>query len=599
MKFKIYAMTINEKISALREIMDRENIDAYIISGTDPHNSEYLPATWKQREWISGFTGSFGTIVITKDNAGLWTDTRYFIQAERELSGSGIKMHKLRVPEAVDYPDWLTALLPENAKVGVDSFCMMTGDILKLRQKLSTGNISVVEKTDLLGEIWLDRPALPETPVFLVKPEISGVSAKEKIQFVRGFLEQNEADYFLFSCLDEIAWLYNIRCNDVAYNPVVISYAVVGRKKAYLFVKQTKVSAEIEKRLAQEGIEIRDYHHLFLFLDEIDNTQRFCMDADTLNFAIYNKIISKYPFLTKASPVILRKAIKNEVEIEGFRKACVKDGVTMTKFFYWLECNVGNLSISETAASDKLTALRAENEGYVSDSFGNISAYGENAALPHYSAIPGKDSVLKPHGLYLVDSGAQYSHGTTDITRTIPLGKLTTLEKEDYTLVLKGMIALSKCIFPKGTKGCNIDIVARQPLWQNKRNFGHGTGHGIGHFLNAHEGPQSIRQDLKDQNILPGMVTSNEPGLYREGAHGVRHENIIVCKSIEVNEFGEWYGFETLTLCYFDTSALSIELLDDGEKAWLNSYQQTVYDKIFPFLNPEEAEWLKNKVKAI
>lgn len=599
MKFKIYAMTIKEKISALREIMDRENIDAYIISGTDPHNSEYLPAAWRQREWISGFTGSFGTVVITRNDAGLWTDTRYFIQAKKQLADSGITMHKLRVPEAVDFPEWLAINLPEGAKIGVDGFCTMTGDILKWREILAQRNITVIEKIDLLGEIWLDRPALPESPIFLVSPEVSGFSSKEKINFIREFLTENNADYFLFSCLDEIAWLYNIRCNDVPYNPIAISYAIVGKEKAYLFLRQTKVLPEIEKELSLEGVEIRDYHHLFLFLDEIDKTKRFCVDPNTLNFAVYNKINSKYPILAKISPVILKKAIKNETEIEGFRKACVKDGIAMTKFFYWIESNISNHSISETEASDKLTALRAENEGYVSDSFSNISAYGENAALPHYSAIRGKDSLLKPRGLYLVDSGGHYRHGTTDITRTIPLGELTYQEKEDYTLVLKGMIALSRCIFPKGTKGCNIDIVARQSLWHKMMNFGHGTGHGVGHFLNVHEGPQSIRQDLKDQDILPGMVTSNEPGLYREGSHGIRHENLIVCKNIGVNEFGEWHGFETLTLCYFDTSALLPELLDNEEKAWLNAYHRLVYEKLSSCLPAGEANWLEHKTKAI
>lgn len=591
-------MTISDKLAALREIMERESLDAYIVSGTDPHNSEYLPAAWQQREWISGFTGSYGTVVVLKNDAGLWTDTRYFIQAEKQLKGSGIKLHKLRVPEAVDYPEWLAATLTSENRVGIDSFCTSVCDMKNLTEKLEAKGIKVVERPDLLGDIWMDRPALSEEPIFVVPTEVTGMSSGEKIQMIRRILAEKEADYFVFSALDEIAWLYNIRCHDVDYNPVAISYAIVGQDKAYLFIKRPKVPKAVAEVLHQEGIEIWDYHHLFLFLEEVEKKSRFCVDTNTLNFAVYHKLTSLFSVEEMTSPVILAKSIKTSKEIEGFRLACVKDSIAMTKFFYWLENNIGN-HLTETMVSDRLTAFRAENEGYVSNSFGNISAYGLNAALPHYSAIPGQDSVLEPKGFYLVDSGAQYLHGTTDITRTVALGELTHQEKEDYTIVLKGMIALGCARFPKGTKGCNIDVIARYPMWQTCRNFGHGTGHGIGFFLNVHEGPQSIRQDLKDQPILPGMVTSDEPGIYREGSHGIRHENMILCIPCTSNEFGEWYGFETLTLCYFDTTALLIELLSEEEKNWLNEYHQVVYEKTYPFLTPEEAKWLKEKTKSI
>ena len=318
-----------------------------------------------------------------------------------------------------------------------------------------------------------------------------------------------------------------------------------------------------------------------------------------MNFAVYNKIAASHEIITGRSPVVLWKALKNPTEIAGFRKACQQDGIAMTRFFYWLEQQVGKRTISETEAAEKLTALRKENPDYISDSFHTISAYGPNAALPHYSAVPAKDTLLQPKGLYLVDSGAQYWYGTTDITRTVPLGELTALEKEDYTLVLKGMIALSRCIFLQGTSGANIDIVARQPLWDHFRNFGHGTGHGIGHVLCVHEGPQDIRQTWKDQPLLPGMVTSDEPGIYRENFHGVRHENITVCCRLRENEFGIWLGFETLTLCYFDTSALLPELLNEEEKKWLNAYHHSVYKQISPYLCPQEAEWLQKKTKEI
>lgn len=590
-------MTTKEKLAALREIMEREGLDAYIVSGTDPHNSEYLPAAWRQREWISGFTGSFGTVVVLKEEAGLWTDSRYFIQAEKQLDGSGIRLHQLRVPDAVDYPDWLAGQLPAGSRVGLDSFCISVAGMASLREKLEARKIQLVEKTDLLGEIWLDRPALPEHPLFLVPSDVAGQSAAGKIGMVREWLHRQQADYFLFSALDEIAWLYNIRCRDIDYNPVAIGYAVVGLEKAFLFVKRHKASPQVAEQLSREGIEVLDYHHLFLFLDQADQKKRFCIDPATLNYAVYHKL-SVFPLTAAASPVMLAKAIKNPVEIEGFRKACVQDSIALTKFFYWLENSLGN-HLTETAVSEKLSALRAQNEGYISDSFETISAYGRNAALPHYAAIPGQDAVLQPKGLYLVDSGAQYAYGTTDITRTIPLGELSFQEREDYTLVLKGMIALGNSIFPQGTRGCNLDALARHPLWQTCRNYGHGTGHGIGFFLNVHEGPQSIRQELKDQAMLPGMVTSDEPGIYREGSHGIRHENMILCVPVQENEFGKWYGFETLTLCYFETSALLKERMNQEEIEWLNRYHQLVYEKTAPFLTPEEARWLARKTQAI
>lgn len=591
-------MTVHEKLSALRKLMEKENLDAYIVSGTDPHNSEYLPAGWKQREWISGFTGSFGTVVVLKEEAGLWTDSRYFIQAEKQLQNTGIQLHKLRVQDTIDYPDWLAAILPENSRIGLDSFCTSVCDMKNLQAKLAPKGIKIVDKNELIGDIWTDRPALPEEKLFLISSDTTGKSASDKIKMVQGILSENNADYFVFSALDEIAWLYNIRCNDIEYNPVAICYAIVGRDNSWLFVKRSKVTKEVEEALRQVNIEVRDYHHLFLFLNEIEKGAVFCADTNNLNFAVYNKIVSSFVVTEVVSPIILAKSIKTPEEIEGFRKACVKDSIAMTKFFYWLESNIGN-QLTETIVSEKLTTLRAQDKDYVSNSFENISAYGMNAALPHYSAVPGADSVLEPKGLYLVDSGGQYTHGTTDITRTVPLGELTLLEKEDYTIVLKGMIALSRSIFPKGTRGCNIDAIARQPMWQTLRNFGHGTGHGIGFFLNVHEGPQSIRQELKEQFICPGMVTSDEPGIYREGLHGIRHENMILCIPIASNEFGEWYGFETLTLCYFDTSAILPELLNQEEKDWLNNYHQMVFEKTSPYLTAKETSWLAEKTKPI
>ena len=592
-------MNIPEKLIELRRIMDRENIAAYIISGTDPHNSEYLPAPWQQRKWISGFTGSYGTVVVTKNEAGLWTDTRYFIQAEKELVGSGIKLHKLRIPGAVDYPQWLAEVLESGTKVGIDGFCMSVSDVRNLKNALSPKNITIQEQIDLLGEMWFDRPALPVEKIIRLDTKYVGESAGERIGKIREFICDNHGDAMLFSCLDEIAWLYNIRCNDIAYNPVAISYAIVEKDKAHLFIKLDKISQEIEQQLAEDGIELHDYHHLFLFLDAQNKENTYFVDTNTCNYAVFNHLAKKFEVHEIESPIPLLKAVKNTTELEGFRLACRKDGVALSKFYYWLENRLSQQPVTELEAAEQLTWFRSQDKEYVSDSFGCISAYGPNAALPHYSATPEQQSEIHPKGLYLVDSGAQYMHGTTDITRTMPLGELTELEKEDYTLVLKGMIDLSMLYFPKGSKGCNIDIVARLPLYMNLRNFGHGTGHGVGYFLNVHEGPQSIRPDLKNQEMLPGMVTSNEPGLYREGLHGIRHENLIVCQPKAVNEFGEFYQFETITLCYFDTSALLIQLLNQNEIDWLNAYNERVYQEVSPYLEEQERVWLRNKTKAI
>ena len=592
-------MNIPEKLIELRRIMDRENIAAYIISGTDPHNSEYLPAPWQQRKWISGFTGSYGTVVVTKNEAGLWTDTRYFIQAEKELAGSGIKLHKLRVPDAVDYPQWLVEVLESGTKVGIDGFCMSVSDVRNLKNALSPKNITIQKQIDLLGEMWFDRPALPVEKIIRLDTKYVGESAGERIGKIREFIRNDHGDAMLFSCLDEIAWLYNIRCNDIAYNPVAISYAIVEKDKAHLFIKLDKISQEIEQQLAEDGIELHDYHHLFLFLDAQNKENTYFVDTNTCNYAVFNHLAKKFEVREIESPIPLLKAVKNTTELDGFRLACRKDGVALSKFYYWLENRLSQQPITELEAAEQLTWFRSQDKEYVSDSFGCISAYGPNAALPHYSATPEQQSEIHPKGLYLVDSGAQYMHGTTDITRTMPLGELTELEKEDYTLVLKGMIDLSMLYFPKGSKGCNIDIVARLPLYMNLRNFGHGTGHGVGYFLNVHEGPQSIRPDLKNQEMLPGMVTSNEPGLYREGLHGIRHENLIVCQPKAVNEFGEFYQFETITLCYFDTSALLTKLLNQNEIDWLNAYNERVYQEVSPYLEEQEKVWLRNKTKAI
>jgi Xaa-Pro aminopeptidase len=592
-------MTTSEKIAELRRIMARESLAAYIISGTDPHHSEYLPATWQQRKWFSGFTGSYGTVVITPNHAGLWTDTRYFIQATQELQGTEIALHKLRIPGAVDYPHWLLEQLRAGDQVGIDAFCMTVDETHHLQQILAPKGIEVCEKIDLLGEIWLDRPSLPTGKLRTLPVELVGESTANKIKRVQDYLISNNGNYALFTALDEIAWLYNIRCDDIPYNPVAIAYALVEREKAHLFIKTEKLGKAEEEELRNYSIEIHDYHHLLLFLDQVERDSVFIVDTSTCNFALYSRLQRSFSIRESASPLAYWKAIKNAAELDGFLLACQKDGVALTKFFYWLENRIGKQPLREREVAAALTDFRKADSAYVSDSFSYISAYGPNAALPHYAAAENRQVELQPRGFYLIDSGAQYLHGTTDITRTVPVGELTIEEKTDYTLALKGMINLSRLIFPKGCRGCNMDIVARLPLYMHCRNYGHGTGHGVGHFLNVHEGPQAIRPELKDQDIVPGMVTSNEPGIYREGRHGVRHENLMACCFKEANEFGEFYAFETLTLCYIDTSPLLVDLLDKEDIEWLNAYNQRVYHCLARHLTEDERAWLHSKTSPV
>lgn len=588
-------MTIDKRLASLRSTMVRCDIQAYIISGSDPHNSEYLPDSWKIREWISGFTGSAGTVVITHDHAGLWTDSRYFIQAQQQLGDSEFELHRLGMAGTLDYPQWLLNRLTINDKVGIDGYCFSESKAKELASLLAAKNIKLVELPDLFGELWIDRPALNDNHISLLPATITGETIREKLEKIGNYIRATEATGLFISSLDEIAWLFNMRGCDVPFNPVVLSYAFITPTTAHLFVKLTKVNHETEQQLLASGVIVHDYFHVGLFIDELPENEVILVDAHTLNSALYKKLAKKEKLIEARSPITLLKSIKNSTEIEGFRKACIKDGVAMTRFLYWLHNNITKQKITECDASDKLTEIRSQGEDYVSDSFGNISAYGANAALPHYCAQRGKDHLLEAHGLYLIDSGGQYKHGTTDITRTIPLGNITDQEREDYTLVLKGMIALSMLHFPIGTKGYTIDVIARQYLWQKNKNYGHGTGHGIGHYLNVHEGPQAIRPNVVEQELLAGMITSNEPGIYLEGSHGIRHENMLLCKEIINNQFGQWLGFETLTLCYFDTSALAMELLNRAEIEWLNQYHQHVFETLSLYLEPDERLWLQHK----
>ena len=590
-----------QRVDAIRSLMRENGWDAVILTGSDPHASEYPARRWKQVGWVSGFTGEAGDLCITLDHAGLWTDTRYFIQAVKQLAGTGIELHKMRVPEQVPIPEWLALRGFEDPVIAVDGLCQTVSAIDGLKAAFD-GGVTIAAVPDLLASLWEDRPAIPSTPVITLGEDLTGESREARLHWLRLWMMRQEVDAVFLSALDEIAWLLNVRGSDVEYNPVVISYLLVTMDQVYWFVRKdgyVDIDEETQAsfdELASDEVTICDYDEAVLALATYvhNDVDRIFVDPSTLNIRIRESLDEDaYDVVEGQSPVPLRKSIKNATEIEGMREAHVEDGLAMEKFLYWLEGQVGN--VDEWEAACKLQSLRAQIPGYRGDSFETISAYGPGAALPHYVTPRTGAPVLEPRGLYLVDSGGQYLFGTTDITRTIPLGPCTALEKEDYTLVMKGHIDLSMAVFPKGTCGCHLDILARNPLWQAKRNFGHGTGHGIGFFLNVHEGPQEFRQNFNAYPFVPGIINTIEPGLYREGMHGVRHENVVLVREDGTSDFGSWYSFETLTLCHYDTSALVRDLMTPEEIAWLNAYNERVYRTLSPRLPEEVAAWLRQK----
>ena len=594
-----------QRVEALRDLMRENGWDAIVLTGSDPHASEYPARRWKQVEWVSGFTGEAGDLCITLDHAGLWTDTRYFIQAVKQLAGTGIELHKMRVPEQVPIPQWLASRGFEEPVVAVDGLCQTVAAVAGLKAA-SGGAVRVVSVPDILSSLWTDRPAIPSTPIITLGDDLTGESREAKIHWLRKWMMRQEVDAIFLTALDEIAWLLNVRGSDVDYNPVVISYLLVTMDQVYWFVRKDAFAEADEETLASfdelaaDEVTLCDYGEaavaLATFVDQ--DVDRIYVDPSTLNIHLRECLDENgYDVVEGLSPVPLRKSVKNRVEIDGMREAHLEDGLAMEQFLYWLEGQVGQ--VDEWEAACKLQSFRAQIPGYRGDSFETISAYGPGAALPHYVTPRTGAPVLEPRGLYLVDSGGQYLFGTTDITRTVPLGPCTALEKEDYTLVMKGHIDLSMAVFPVGTCGCHLDILARNPLWQTKRNFGHGTGHGIGFFLNVHEGPQEFRQNFNAYPYVPGIINTIEPGLYREGMHGVRHENVVLVREDGTNDFGTWYSFETLTLCHYDTSVLVRDLLTPDEIAWLNAYNERVYRTLSPRLPADIAAWLREKTRAI
>lgn len=592
---------IPERIAALREAMKQHKIDAYIIPTSDPHMSEYPADCWKYREWISGFTGSAGTVIITADKAGLWTDSRYFLQASTQLEGTGIELFKMMLPETPTIPEFLTHELKEGQTVGLNGETYSLADARSLEKALAEKEIKLNTNASLIDPIWKERPAIPEAPMFEMPVELSGKSTEDKLIDINKMLHKAGADCTILSALDEVAWTFNIRGTDVAYNPVVISYAFVSEKESVLFVNPKKIPAEIAEHLKKEGVTLADYGMLATFLSQLPERTRVFIDSKRTNVAIYNALPKSSILIEGISPANHLKSIKNEAEIKGFRNAVLKDGIAMTKFYFWLEKRLkAGEKVTELSAAAKLTALRSEQPQYVMDSFASISSYGPHGAVVHYSPTPETDTELKTDSLYLLDSGAQYLDGTTDITRTIALcDEPSEQMKKDFTRALKGTIGIAKCKFPAGIRGCLIDAFARKALWDAGINYLHGTCHGIGHCLNVHEGPQSIRMEENPVILEPGMVMSDEPAMYRPGEYGIRTENMILIREDSETEFGKFLGFETLTLCYIDTKLVIPSMLSVREHAWLNKYHQMVYDLVSPHLNEEEKAWLKEKTAEI
>ncbi|WP_299989728.1 aminopeptidase P family protein [uncultured Pontibacter sp.] len=592
-------MSHKERLAAIRQQMKEQGLSAYIIPSADPHISEYLPDRYKCIYFASGFTGSAGTLVITQDFAGLWTDARYFVQAKDQLAGNGFELVKLQAQHAPEYIGWLADRLEEGEVVAYDAKLISVGLAELLEQELAPLGIELATDRDLLDAIWDDRPELPTASAYLIGEETTGQSTTAKLEALRKALKKQRADYHLISSLDDMAWLFNMRGSDVKCNPVVLSFALISQDNAILFIDQSKLSEADKKQLMADGVELQPYEMVDRLLAELPASSSILIDPKRNCYALYKQLPTEVRVIQTTNPTTFLKAIKNEVEVENTRKTMVKDGVALTRFFKWLEEHLGKETITELSVADKVLEFRAEQEGFVGESFDTIAGYKAHGALPHYKATPESDVELKADGLFLLDSGGQYTTGTTDITRVVSLGNLTEEEKIDYTLVLKGMIDGATARFPKGTRGYQIDAITRKPLWDHARNYGHGTGHGVGFFLNVHEGPHVFNPSPTPVDIELGMITSVEPGLYRPNQYGIRIENLVLTIPDEANDFGEFYTFEHLTLALIDTAPVKKELLDERQIKWLNDYNQLVVDKLGPQLTEDELNWLKEKAKAI
>ncbi|MFA7533863.1 MAG: aminopeptidase P family protein [Tissierellaceae bacterium] len=592
-------MSIDERVKKLRELMEEKGITAYIVNTADPHQSEYVADYYKGRVWISGFTGSAGTVIITEDRAILWTDGRYFIQAEKELKGSEYELYKMGIPGYPTYTQWLKDNLRDGDTVGFDGKVFAQISVENLEKEFENREIGFIDEYDLVGELWKDRPLLSKEEAFVHEIKYTGKTTSEKIEDVRQAMKEFNVDYFILGSLDDIAWLYNIRGRDVENNPVVISYGIVSLKGAYLFVDQDKINTDVENHLKKNGVAIKNYEEVAQFIGAIEGNTRVQLDKNRINRWLYKSIPESCKIVNRVDITTNLKAIKNQAEIENQKNAYIKDGVALVKFLYWIDSNIGKLKITELSAGEKLLEFRKEQRDFIEPSFGTISAYGANAAMMHYSADENSNAEIKNKGLYLVDSGGQYLDGTTDITRTVAMGPITEEEKRDFTLALKGHINLSSARFLYGATGHSLDVLARYPLWQEGIDYKSGTGHGVGYLLNVHEGPHRISTMPNSVALEKGMVVSIEPGVYKEGSHGIRIENIVVVEEDIKTEIDQFMRFETLSFVPIDLAAVDVSLLLEKEKAWLNDYHKAVYDKLSPYLNEDEKDWLRNETRNI
>ena len=591
---------IAQRLSNLREIMQREHLDAFIFPSTDPHNSEYVPDRWKGREWISGFNGSAGTAVVTMHAAALWTDSRYFIAAEQQLAGTEFVLMRERVAGTPTIAEWLGKVLSDinGATVGVDGMVNTAADVEALIADLhQQGGITVRTNFDPLAVIWTNQPPIPTTPIEVHSLEYAGESTTSKLSRIRMALRSLHADGMLVSALDDIAWTLNLRGSDVHCNPVFVSYLLIDTKTTTLFINDEKLTPDVKAYLTAQGVQTAPYNHI---KDALRNYGEYniLLDPNVISYTLFKQVRTQ-EIVRASSPIPAMKAIKNEIEVEGFRRAMIRDGVALVKFLRWLQTAVTKGQETEISVAEKLTALRAEQPLFRGISFDTIAGYEAHGAIVHYEATPETDAPLKPHGFLLLDSGAQYQNGTTDITRTIALGELTEEQREVYTLVLKGHIQLELAKFPSGASGTQIDALAREAMWRKGFNFLHGTGHGVGSFLNVHEGPHQIRMEYRPAPLLPFMTVTDEPGLYLEGKFGVRIENILLIKPYMTTAFGEFLQMEPLTLCPIDTAPIVREMLLNEEVEWLNGYHQYVFDKLSPHLQGADLDWLRAATQNI
>ena len=588
--------TIAERLELLREELRREHLSAFVFPTTDPHNSEYTADHWKGREWISGFTGSAGTAVVTLQSAALWTDSRYFIQAAEQLKGTEFQLMRLKMAGTPTIAEWIASELstlhsPLSTEIGMDGMVNTVAVVEEMKEALrQQGGITVRTNFDPLARIWRDRPQVPRNPVEIQPMELAGEDVRSKLSRIRKALHEQHADGMLVAALDDIAWTLNLRGSDVHCNPVFVSYLLIASNKATLYVNKEKVDGEVLRYLKEQGVEVADYAEVGKGLQDYFE-YNILIDPDEVCYTLYQKVTRN--IVRGTSPIAAMKAVKNERERLGFRNAMLRDGIAMVKFLKWLDESIGRQTLTEISVADKLEALRAEQPLYRGLSFDTIAGYEAHGAIVHYEATPETDAVLQPKGLLLLDSGAQYQDGTTDITRTIALGPLTEEQRRVYTLVLKGHIQLQLLRFPEGASGTQLDAVARKDLWKAGYNYLHGTGHGVGSYLSVHEGPHQIRMEWRPARLHAGMTVTDEPGVYLEGRFGVRTENTLLIVPAEETECGRFLQFETLTLCPVDKAPIVREMMLQEEMDWLNQYHQRVLDALSPHLSPSETDWLR------